>query len=174
MLGALAVRTSEHVVTGFFAARAEVSAAVAGLLGDGIAAEAIRLLPKSVHHPDDLGVRPIGRAPEGAALGALVGGLAGALAGAVAAGGAIVIPGLGAVLAGPPVAALAGAGAVGALGMIAGGLVGVCRPRYEAAFLEDAVHTGGALIAVRCSAEIAPAVEAILAAAGARALRCHV
>jgi hypothetical protein len=174
VLGVRAVPTRERVVTGFFAARAEVSAAVAGLLGGGIAADAIRVLPKSVHHPDDLGVRPIGRAPEGAALGALVGGVAGALAGAVAAGGSIVIPGLGVVLAGPPVAALAGAGALGALGMLAGGLAGVRRARYEAAFLEDAVHTGGALIAVRCPAEGALAVEGILAAAGARALRCHV
>ncbi len=153
MLGVPGVRSGERVVTAFFATRAEVAAAVGGLLGGGIEGAAVRVLPKSVHHPDDLGVRPIGRAPEGALLGAIVGGVAGALAGALAAGGSIVIPGLGAVLAGPPVAALAGAGAAGALGMLAGALAGARRAVYEAAYLEDAVRTGGALIAVRCSAE---------------------
>ena len=173
MLGVPIVPSDERVLTAFFARRAEVSTAVTGLLAGGVEAGAIRVLPKSVHHPDDLGVRAIGKAPEGAMVGAVVGGVMGALVAALAAGGSIIIPGLGAVLAGPPVAALAGAGAVRALGLIAGAFAGARRSRYEAAFLEDAVRTGGALVAVRCSAERVPAVEEILAAAGARALRCR-
>jgi hypothetical protein len=165
------VRDGERVLTAFFAARAEVSSAVMGLLDGGIDGDAIRVLPKNVHHLDDLGVRPASKAPEGAALGGLVGGVAGALAGALAAGGAIVVPGVGAVLAGPAVAALAGAGAAGALGMIAGAIAGARVPEYEATFLEDAVHTGGALVAVRCPADRVASVAEILAASGAIAVR---
>ena len=165
------VRSGDHVLTAFFTARAEVSTAVASLLGSGIDVGAIRVLPKSVHHLDDLGVRPTTRAPEGAALGALAGGLAGAIAGTVAAGGAIVVPILGAVLAGPMVAALAGAGAGGALGMIAGALVGARFPGYEAAFLENAVRTGGALVAVRCAGQHAGRIAELLRACGAIGVR---
>jgi hypothetical protein len=165
------VRNGERVLTAFFAARAELSTAVMELLDDGIDADAIRVLPKNVHHLDDLGVRPASKAPEGAALGGLLGGVAGAVAGALSAGGAIVVPGLGAMLAGPSVAAIAGAGAVGAVGMIAGAIAGARVPEYEAAYLEDAVHTGGALVAVRCSADRVSSVEAILTASGALAIR---
>jgi hypothetical protein len=165
------MRSGEHVLLAFFAARAEVSTAVMRLLDGGIDADAIRVLPKTVQHFDDIGVRSASKAPEGAALGAVVGGVAGALAGALSAGGAIVVPGLGAVLAGPVVAALAGAGAAGALGMIAGALAGARVPKYEAAFLGDAVRTGGALVAVRCAEGGAPLVEEILATSGALAVR---
>jgi hypothetical protein len=165
------VRSGDQVLTAYFAARAQVTSAVGCLLGCGIEADAIRVLPKSVHHVDDIGVRGATKAPEGAALGAVAFGLAGALTGALSAGGAIVVPGLGSVLAGPLVAALAGAGAAGALGVLAGALAGACLPEYEATYLEDAVRTGGALVAVRCGADRVTSVEEILAASGARAVR---
>jgi hypothetical protein len=165
------VRSGDRVLTAFFGGHAALSDAMVRLLGIGIEPEAIRVLPKSVHHLDDLGVRPASRAAEGAALGAAIAGLSGALAGALAAGGALVIPSLGAVIAGPLVSAFALAGAAGALGGLAGALVGARLPGYEAAYLEDAVHAGGALVAVRCSDERLASVEEILVAGGARALR---
>jgi hypothetical protein len=165
------VRSGDQVLTAFFVARAEVAGAVGCLLGSGIEADAIRVLPKTVHHLDDIGIRSATKAPEGAALGAIVGGLAGMVAGALCAGGAIVVPGLGAVLAGPLVAALAGGGAAGALGVLVGALVGACWPEYEAAYLQDAVRIGGALVAVRCNKGRVTYVEEILAASGARAVR---
>jgi hypothetical protein len=165
------VSSGDRVLTAFFAARVEVSAAIVGLLGCGIAAEAIRVLPKSVHHVDDLGVRVSTKGPEGGALGAVLGGLVGAIAGALVAGGAIVVPSLGTVVAGPLVAALAGAGLGGALGVMAGALAGARLPEYEAAYLEDAVHVGGALVAVRCAADDIANITEILAANGALAVR---
>lgn len=163
--------TAERVVIAFFTTRTEVASALAGLRETGIDRSAVRVLPERFDHPDGIGVQPIGSAPEGAALGALVGGLAGALAGVLAAGGSMVIPRLGAVVAGPMIAALTGAGAVGALGMLAGALAGARRPRFLVAYLVNAAHTSGALIAVRCAADQAPRVERALAEAGAAALR---
>jgi hypothetical protein len=161
----------ERVVTAFFTVRTEGSAALASLLESGIDPDAVSILPRDFGHADDIGVQPMGRAPEGAALGALVGGLSGALAGLLAAGGSMVIPPLGAVVAGPMVAALVGAGAAGALGMLAGALAGACRPRFEVAYLVDAARASGALVAVRCTAHQAQRVERMLAEAGASTLR---
>jgi hypothetical protein len=165
------VRPGDQILTAFFAARGEVPDVIGRLLGSGVEADCIRVLPKSVHHLDDLGVRWDNKAPEGAALGAVVGGLTGALVGGLAASGAVVVPGLGSVLAGPLVAALAGAGAAGGLGVLVGALIGARLPEYEADYLEDAVRTGGALVAVRCSAERVSCIEEILAVSGARAVR---
>jgi hypothetical protein len=161
---------AERSVIAFFTTRGEVASALTGLRETGIDRGAVRVLPERFDRPDGLGVQPIGSAPEGAALGALVGGLAGALAGVLAAGGSLVIPRLGAVLAGPLVAALTGAGAMGALGMLAGALAGARRPRFLVAYLGNAAHTSGALVAVRCAADQVSRVERALAEAGAAAL----
>lgn len=168
MLRALAVRPRERILTGFFLARADAQRAVARLLDAGVPTEAIRVLPKRVQHADDLGVRAATKAAEGAAIGSVVGGVIGAAAGALAAGGAIVIPHLTAVLAGPLVAALAGAGAAGAIGVFAGALLGARIPEYEIAYLEDAVHAGGALVAVRCAPDRVERIAEILSENGAR------
>ncbi len=83
----------------------------------------------------------------------------------------IVVPGLGSVVGGPLVAAFAGAGAAGTLGVLVGAGLGARLPEYEADYLEDAVRTGGALIAVRCPAARVSGVEEILTVSGARAIR---
>jgi len=165
------VRPRDRILIAFYGARAGVPDALARLQDVGVDTDSVRVLPKSVHHRDDLGVRPGSKVPQGAALGAVVAGLTGALAGGLAASGAIVVPGLGSVLAGPFVAALAGAGGAGAVGVLVGALIGARLPTYEADYLEDAVRTGGALVAVRCSASRVSCVEDILMVSGARAVR---
>jgi hypothetical protein len=162
------VRSREGIITAFFVARADAQRAVTRLLEGGVPSDAIRVLPKRVDHVDDIGVRAVSKSAEGAAIGALVGGASGALAGGLAAGGSLVVPNLGAVLAGPIVAALAGAGLFGALGVMIGALAGARRPEYEVAYLEDAVHAGGSLVAVRCARDHAARVAELLAGSGAR------
>jgi hypothetical protein len=63
--------------------------------------------------------------------------------------GALAIPGLGPfIAAGPIMAALAGAGAAGVVGGIAGALVGMGIPEYEAKRYEGQVKDGGILLSV--------------------------
>jgi hypothetical protein len=65
--------------------------------------------------------------------------------------GALTIPGFGPLLAaGPVVAALAGAGAVGTAGGVIGGLIGIGIPEYEARRYEGRVRDGGNLLSVHC------------------------
>jgi len=157
-----------RVFTAFFQARAELDEAISRLLAGGVSADAISLLPKDVVHLDDIGLKAASKASEGASLGALTGGVLGATFAALAAAGSLIIPDVGAVIAGPLVSALAGAGAGGAIGLFLGALIGACVPEYEAAYLDDALRMGGALLAVRCFEERADTIEAILAESGGR------
>lgn len=82
----------------------------------------------------------------GAAIGAGVGGLVGFLAGA----GALVIPGIGPVLAvGPLLAALAGAGVGAGIGGLVGTLAQAGVSQHDAEFYAEAVRRGGTLVVVR-------------------------
>jgi hypothetical protein len=89
------------------------------------------------------------KAPEGAATGAGIGGVLGGTLGLLAGLGALVIPGLGPlVAAGPIMGALSGAAVGAAVGGIAGGLIAMGIPEYEAQIYEGKVREGNILIAV--------------------------
>ncbi|MGB3541948.1 hypothetical protein [Rubrivirga sp.] len=88
------------------------------------------------------------KAAEGAGVGAAVGGTTGGVIGAIAGiGGAVLIPGIGAV-AGPLAGALAGAGAGGAGGSLLGALVGAGIPEDQAQVYENDVKDGGIMVGV--------------------------
>lgn len=91
------------------------------------------------------------KAPEGIMTGVVIGGIIGGILGALLGTGTIVLPSTGPLLmAGPVVAALAGIGALGILGLIIGGLVGATIPEYEAKRFEGRLKTGGLLLSVHC------------------------
>jgi len=161
----------EHVLTAFFPGQAEANRALAELASRGVRSDEISVIPKHVAYADDLGIHATTKAPQGIAIGAVSGGLLGALVGAMAAAGAIVLPGAGSVLAGPLVAALAGAGLFGALGVILGGLLGASVPAFEARLLDDAVGLGGSLVAVRAAPSSLEIVERVLESCGGRLVR---
>jgi hypothetical protein len=112
----------------------------------------------SVLFPENKGTKDFAhekntKAPEGATSGVVAGGLAGGVLGWLTGIGALAIPGLGPfIAAGPIIAALAGAGAVGTLGGIIGGLVGMGIPEYEARRYEGRIREGGVLLSVHCDA----------------------
>jgi hypothetical protein len=94
----------------------------------------------------------------GAGIGAVVGGLGGLLIGL----GALVIPGIGPVLAAGPLAAaltgLAGAGVGAVAGGVTGGLLGALVnmgiPEESAHYYAEGVRRGGTLVTVRTSDEL--------------------
>ena len=96
------------------------------------------------------GVEDATKAPEGAATGGLIGGVLGALAGTFITASSVAIPGIGLIVAGPIVAALAGAGAGATAGGALGGLIGLGVPEHQAKSYEEAIkNQGGMLLGVQ-------------------------
>ena len=111
---------------------------------------------------------------DGAGIGGAVGGTVGAvLATLVAVGTIVAIPPLGAlVVAGPFIAALAGAGAGAATGGLVGALVGAGIPEHRAKVYDAGLRAGGILLGVETkSGEDADKLEELLEALGAEHTR---
>ncbi len=97
----------------------------------------------------DLAVEKASKAPEGTTTGATTGFVVGGALGWLAGIGALAIPGLGPfIAAGPIVAALSGIGAGGVIGAVAGALIGMGMPEYEAKRYQGLVKEGGILLSV--------------------------
>jgi hypothetical protein len=91
---------------------------------------------------------------EGLAMGGALGGTVGGVVGAIAAlGTALVVPGLGIVIAGPLAAGLAGAGAGSIAGGLVGALIGWGIPEERVKEYEAGIKSGGILMAVRSRSE---------------------
>jgi hypothetical protein len=118
----------------------------------------------------DFGHRKSSKAPEGVVAGASSGVVLGGALGWLIGVGALIIPGFGPLIAaGPVVAALAGAGALGTAAGIIGGLIGIGIPEYEARRYEGRVRDGGNLLSVHCdNTEWTKLAKEILGRTGAR------
>ena len=138
-------------VFGIYPDRTSVEEAI-----DAFKAAGFRNTDISVLLPENVGSKDFAhekhtKAPEGAATGATSGAVIGGTLGWLAGIGALTIPGLQPLLAaGPVVALLAGVGALGAAGGIAGALIGLGMPEYEAKRYEGRVKKGGILLSVHC------------------------
>jgi len=156
-----------HVaVCGIFKNRQALEMAVGRLKDDGFRNSDISVLLQSAKDTTDFAHEKNTKAPEGITTGATAGILAGGALGWLAGMGALTIPGIGPFLAaGPIMASVAGAGLVGTLGGIAGGLIGLGIPEYEAKRYESFVKNGGLLISVHVDdADWAKKAKAILEA----------
>ncbi len=108
----------------------------------------------SVLLPESAGARDLiheknTKAPEGATTGAGTGVILGGALGWLMGIGALAVPGVGPlVAAGPIMTAMAGAGVAGTVGGIAGALIGMGIPEYEAKRYEGQLKDGGILMSV--------------------------
>jgi hypothetical protein len=157
------------VVFGIYANYPGVESAV-----DALQAGGFRSTDISVLVPENVGTKDFGhekhpKAPEGATAGGISGGIIGGALGWLAGIGALAIPGAGPLIAaGPIVAALAGIGIGGAVVGLAGALVGMGIPEYEAKRYEGRIQAGGILLSVHSdNAEWSSKAKEILRTTGA-------
>lgn len=88
-------------------------------------------------------------ATEGVATGGAIGtGIGASIAAIAAIGTSVIFPGLGLIVAGPLLAALAGGGVGAVAGGILGGLIGAGIPESNAKAYEEILKTGGVVIGV--------------------------
>jgi hypothetical protein len=145
-------------------------AAVKALIDSGFRGEDISALMAENVGTKDFAHERHSKAPEGTVLGALLGLLIGGTFGLLIAMGTIVIPALTPYVAnGPLMCALAGVGAGGVLGGIAGMLIGLGVPEFEAKRYAGLIKEGRSLLSVHCdSAEWASRAKHVLKSVGAR------
>ncbi len=122
---------------------------VVDLQNSGFTSDDISVLFPDKNTTRDLGHEKHSKAPEGTATGAGTGAVVGGALGLLAGIGALAIPGAGPfIAAGPIMAALSGVGIGTTLGGIAGGLIGLGMPEYEAKQYESKIHEGNILLSV--------------------------
>lgn len=139
------------IITGLFNSPREAAAAVHSLEARGFAADDISIVAGEGFDREAFGIDSHSKLPEGVAIGAGTGGAIGAVAAGLTMVGAVATGGAGLLVAGPLVAALAGAGAGAASGGVLGGLVGMAIPEHEVKHYEDAIEKGSVLVGVSCS-----------------------
>ena len=136
-------------VFGIYSTRSSVELAIEKLRMAGFRTTDVSVLFPENRGSKGLIVEKSTKAPEGAATGASSGAVIGCGLAWLAGIGALAIPGAGPLIAaGPIVAALAGVGAGGALVGIAGGLVGLGFPEYEATRYDGRIRKGEILLSV--------------------------
>ena len=151
-------------VVGHFRDRASADAAYDELRQRGFSGAAISVVERG----RDAGDSPNADEPVTAGQGAAVGGIAGVLIGV----GAMLIPGVGPILAaGPIAAALAGAVTGGVTGAVTGGLAGALVDagvdEAAARYYDEAVQAGGVLVTVDADAANAGLARDVLERHGA-------
>lgn len=136
------------LIVGLFNDSSQAAAAIYSLEMRGIPANQINLVASDSFKKDTFALSTNSKLPEGVALGATTGAAITAIAASLTAVGAVASGGLGLLVSGPAIAALAGAGAGAAGGSIIGGIIGAAIPEHEVKFLEDAVEKGSVLVGV--------------------------
>ncbi len=139
--------TARSNVVGVFENREQAQCAVEGLKRLGLSEEQIGYAMRGEEGSTVAGASEVKGAGKGAAGGAVTGGLLGALLGAAA---ALLIPGIGPVVAGGVLASALGGAAIGAAaGGILGALVGLGVPEEEARYYDQEFQAGRILVTAK-------------------------
>ncbi|MEO7143015.1 MAG: DUF3341 domain-containing protein [Bryobacteraceae bacterium] len=143
--------TKNTAAFGIYTSRADVENCVDRLKLAGFRSTDLSVLFSENVGTKDFAIEKGTKAPEGAVTGAGSGAIIGGALGWLTGIGALAIPGLGPfIAAGPIIALLSGVGVGGALGGVAGALIGAGMPEYEAKRYEGRIRGGGILMSVHC------------------------
>lgn len=138
-------------VLGIYPDRSTVSGAISVLQKAGYRPTDFAVLSADNSGSKDFAHEKSNKAPEGAAVGAAVGALLGGVFGWLLATRVIALPGLEPLAAATPsIAALAAASCGGALGWLAGLVLGMSVPEYVAKRYAGRMGRGGILLSVHC------------------------
>ena len=153
-----------ETVVGLFADQPAAERGIEGLKAAGFSEQQIGVAVRDKQQQQDLTEGTGAQAAEGATKGAVGGGVLGGVVGLLAGVGALVIPGIGPIIAGGALAStLAGAGIGAAAGGIIGALVGMGVPEEDARHFERGFKQGGVLVTVSAGADAELARESLLA-----------
>ena len=142
---------SNTAVFGIYFTRRAAEEAVGALLDSHFRKSDISAL-----FPDNAGTKDLAherhtKSPESAVTGAVIGVIVGGVLSWLIGVGIIAVPGVAPLIAaGPIMAALAGAGALGIVFGIMGALIGMATPEYEARRYTGRIRHGGVLLSVHC------------------------
>lgn len=136
------------LITGLFRSRGAAMLAMEDLIRHGFSQDDISLLMSESTRGREFMMNESTKAPEGVATGAAIGGAIGALLLGLTAVGSIAAPGLGLVIAGHWLTALAGFGAGAIGGGLIGGLAGLGIPEHEAELYRGEIEKGGILLGI--------------------------
>ena len=158
-------------VVGMFETRTEAEDAIQRLQAAGFGRDAIGVAMRDTGEAGDLAVTTGSHdlSAEGAAAGGVSGAVVGGLVGLALVGSTVVLPGIGTVLIGGPIAAgLTGMGIGAASGGLIGGLIGTGIPESDATTYQDRIARGHILVSVQTSDAHLARARQILTEEGAR------
>ena len=156
------VRNEGGTVVGIFQDQPSAEAAIQRLTAAGFADREIGVAVRDRAQQDAITEETGTQAAQGATKGALGGGVVGGVIGLLTGVGALVIPGIGPIIAGGALAStLAGAGIGAAAGGLLGALVGMGVPEEDAKHFEKRFQEGGILLTVEAGTRAAEAREAL-------------
>ncbi len=137
------------IVIGLFDSQPAAARGIQALKAAGFAEQQIGVAVLDKRQQEELIENTGAQVAEGAAKGATGGGVLGGVVGLLAGVGALVIPGIGPIIAGGALAStLAGAGIGAAAGGLIGALAGIGVPEEDARHFERGFQQGGVLVTV--------------------------
>lgn len=149
----------------------EASLAADRLIANGVPADAISVVASEGYRSKYLGITGGTKGSEGVAAGATIGGVLAAIAAGLAATGTVIASGGTLLVAGPLVAAFAGAGAGGVTGGVLGGLIGLGVPDNHVKSYDKVVNeANGMLLGVEINDTNKDQVRDILKATGGKSI----
>ena len=156
-------RAAGETVVALFADQSAAERGIQALKAAGFTEEQIGVAVRDRQQQQEITEGTGTKAAEGAAAGAMGGGMVGGVIGLLAGVGALVLPGIGPIIAAGTLAStLTGAGVGAAAGGLIGALAGMGVPDEDAKHFERGFQEGGVLVTVEAGDDAARAREALI------------